>query len=62
MVLQAVARVGGLRALREAWGFGGTVLAFAERDVRVKYKRKAVLGDRLGGCLQPLLFMAASSR
>jgi len=33
-------------ALRELWAFRETVLAFAERDVRVKYKQ-AVLGNQI---------------
>ena len=42
-------------ALRELWGFRGGMLAFAERDVRVKYKQ-AALG--IGWALvQPLAFM-----
>jgi ABC-type polysaccharide/polyol phosphate export permease len=44
------------QALRELWGFRGTVLAFAERDVRVKYKQ-AVLGVAWA-VIQPLAFMA----
>jgi len=43
------------RALRELWSFRHTVLAFAERDVRVKYKQ-TVLGV-LWAVLQPLAFM-----
>ena len=31
------------QSLRELWSFRGTILAFAERDIRVKYKQ-AVLG------------------
>ena len=31
------------QALPELWAFRGTILAFAERDIRVKYKQ-AVLG------------------
>ena len=31
------------QSLRELWAYRGTILAFAERDVRVKYKQ-AVLG------------------
>ena len=43
-------------ALRELWSFRGGVLAFAERDVRVKYKQ-AALG--IGwAVVQPLAFMA----
>ena len=29
--------------MRELWAYRGTILAFAERDIRVKYKQ-AVLG------------------
>src|SRR5439155_26036721 len=43
-------------ALRELWAFRETVLAFAERDVRVKYKQ-AVLGIAWA-VIQPLAFMA----
>jgi len=43
------------QALRELWSFRHTVLAFAERDVRVKYKQ-TVLGV-LWAVLQPLAFM-----
>ena len=43
-------------ALRELWSFRGGMLAFAERDVRVKYKQ-AALG--IGwAVVQPLAFMA----
>jgi homopolymeric O-antigen transport system permease protein len=55
LILTAGARAGRLEALREVWGFRGTVLAFAERDVRVKYKQ-AVLGV-IWAVLQPLIFM-----
>ena len=44
------------QALRELWAFRGTILAFAERDVRVKYKQ-AVLGVAWA-LLQPLAFLA----
>lgn len=44
------------QALRELWLFRGTVLAFAERDVRVKYKQ-AYLGVAWA-VIQPLAFMA----
>jgi ABC-type polysaccharide/polyol phosphate export permease len=48
---------GNLRAaFREAWQFRSTALAFAERDVRVKYKQ-AVLGVAWA-VIQPLAFMA----
>jgi lipopolysaccharide transport system permease protein len=42
--------------MREIWGFRDTILAFAERDVRVKYKQ-AVLGVAWA-IIQPLAFMA----
>ena len=60
MILRSDARVGRLRAVHEVWGFRGTVLAFAERDVRVKYKQ-AVFGVAWA-VLQPLLFMAIFTR
>ena len=44
------------RAAREVWGYRDTVLAFAERNVRVKYKQ-TLLGA-LWVVLQPLAFMA----
>src|SRR5439155_14433092 len=44
------------QALRELWGFRHTVLAFAERDIRLKYKQ-AVLGVAWA-VLQPLATMA----
>ncbi|MDR7542943.1 MAG: ABC transporter permease [Armatimonadota bacterium] len=47
------------QALRELWAFRHTVLAFAERDVRVKYKQ-TVLGV-LWAILQPLAFMVIFS-
>src|SRR5207302_7462336 len=43
------------QALRELWGFRHTVLAFAERDVRLKYKQ-TVLGV-LWAIIQPLALM-----
>jgi lipopolysaccharide transport system permease protein len=43
-------------ALRELLGYGGITLAFAERNIRVKYKQ-AVLGIAWA-VLQPLVFMA----
>jgi lipopolysaccharide transport system permease protein len=43
------------QALRELWAFRGTVLAFAERDLRVKYKQ-AVLGVAWA-LVQPLAFL-----
>jgi ABC-type polysaccharide/polyol phosphate export permease len=44
------------QSLRELWAFRGTILAFAERDVRLKY-RQAVLGVAWA-VIQPLAFMA----
>ena len=44
------------QSLRELWAFKGTVLAFAERDCRLKYKQ-AVLGAAWA-VIQPLSFMA----
>jgi len=43
------------QALVELWAFRGTILAFAERDIRVKYKQ-AVLGVAWA-LLQPLAFL-----
>jgi len=47
------------RALRDAWAFRGTTLAFAERNVRVKYKQ--TIFGLLWVVLQPLAFMAVFS-
>ncbi len=44
------------QAVRELWAFRWTILAFAERDVRLKY-RHAVLGVAWA-VIQPLAFMA----
>src|SRR5947208_1648956 len=44
------------QSFRELWAFRGTILAFAERDYRLKYKQ-AVLGVAWA-VLQPLAFMA----
>ena len=44
------------QSLRELWAYRGTILAFAERDCRLKYKQ-AVLGVAWA-VLQPLAFMA----
>jgi ABC-type polysaccharide/polyol phosphate export permease len=43
------------QALVELWAFRGTILAFAERDIRVKYKQ-AVLGIAWA-LIQPLAFL-----
>ncbi len=55
LVLEATARPSVAQALRELWAFRGTILAFAERDVRVKYKQ-AVLGVAWA-LMQPLAFL-----
>jgi len=44
-----------VQSLRELWVYRGTILAFAERDIRVKYKQ-AVLGVAWA-LLQPLAFL-----
>ena len=44
------------QSFRELWAFRGTILAFAERDYRLKYKQ-AVLGVAWA-VIQPLAFMA----
>ncbi len=56
LVLEASARPKLIGALRELWSFRGTILAFAERDIRVKYKQ-AVLGVAWA-LIQPLAFLA----
>jgi lipopolysaccharide transport system permease protein len=45
-----------VQSLRELWAYRGTILAFAERDIRVKYKQ-AVLGVAWA-LIQPLAFLA----
>jgi lipopolysaccharide transport system permease protein len=55
-VLEGGTRIPLRRALAELWRFRAVVLAFAERDVRVKYKQ-AVLGIAWA-VLQPLAYMA----
>jgi hypothetical protein len=35
-----------IQSLRELWGYRGTILAFAERDIRVKYKQSVHRGPR----------------
>jgi ABC-type polysaccharide/polyol phosphate export permease len=55
LVLEASARPRLISALRELWAFRGTILAFAERDIRVKYKQ-AVLGVAWA-LIQPLAFL-----
>jgi len=44
-----------VQSLRELWAYRGTILAFAERDIRVKYKQ-AVLGVAWA-LIQPLAFL-----
>lgn len=56
LILEATSRLDRRAALREAWNFRGTVLAFAERDIRVQYKQ-AVFGV-LWAVIQPLILMA----
>ncbi len=56
VVLEASPRSTLRQALWELWAFRGTIMAFAERDVRVKYKQ-AVLGVAWA-LLQPLAFLA----
>jgi lipopolysaccharide transport system permease protein len=55
LILDATARPRLRQALRELWAFRGTMLAFAERDVRLKYKQ-AVLGVAWA-LLQPLALL-----
>jgi lipopolysaccharide transport system permease protein len=55
LVIEARNRTGLGRALRELWAFREVVWAFAERDVRLKYKQ-AVLGVAWS-VLQPLAFL-----
>ena len=43
-------------ALAEVWVFRGTIRAFAERDIRVKYKQTAL--GVAWAVIQPLGFMA----
>jgi lipopolysaccharide transport system permease protein len=45
-----------VQSLRELWAYRGTILAFAERDIRIKYKQ-TVLGVAWA-LLQPLAFLA----
>ncbi|UCC72987.1 MAG: ABC transporter permease [Gemmatimonadota bacterium] len=59
LTIDAGRRAGLLQGLRELWWFRTLVLAFAERDVRVKYKQ-AVLGFAWA-VLQPLGFLAVFS-
>ena len=55
LIVEGGPRLRLMQSLRELWGFRATILAFAERDVRVKYKQ-AVLG--IGwAVIQPLAFM-----
>ncbi len=55
LIVEGGPRLRLMQSLRELWAFRATILAFAERDVRVKYKQ-AVLG--IGwAVIQPLAFM-----
>jgi homopolymeric O-antigen transport system permease protein len=58
-VVDAVVEAGGRRSLHsgleELWAFRGTTLAFAERDLRVKYKQTAL--GVLWAVVQPVAFM-----
>lgn len=56
LVITAVPSRNLLHSFGEVWHFRDTVLAFAERDVRVKYKQ-AALGVAWA-VIQPLVFMA----
>jgi lipopolysaccharide transport system permease protein len=55
LIVEGGPRLRLMQSLRELWSFRATILAFAERDVRVQYKQ-AVLG--IGwAVIQPLAFM-----
>ena len=56
LVIEGGPRAGLRNSLRELWVFRAIVLAFAERDVRVKYKQ-ALFGIAWA-VLQPLCYMA----
>ena len=56
VVIEATPRPRLRQALRELWAFRNTIMAFAERDIRVKYKQ-AVLGVAWA-LIQPLAFLA----
>jgi lipopolysaccharide transport system permease protein len=55
LVIESVTRTRQVDRLRELWAFREVVLAFAERNVRLKYKQ-AVLGVGWA-VLQPLIFL-----
>jgi len=55
LVIEASPRPALGRALRDLWGFRGTMFAFAERNVRIKYKQ--TLFGFAWVVLQPLAFM-----
>jgi lipopolysaccharide transport system permease protein len=55
LILEATSRPRRLVALKELWSFRETVLAFAERDIRVQYKQ-AVFGI-VWAVIQPLVLM-----
>lgn len=56
IVVEATPRPRLGQALRELWAFRNTIMAFAERDIRVKYKQ-AALGVAWA-LIQPLAFLA----
>lgn len=56
LIVEATPRPRLGQALRELWAFRNTIMAFAERDIRVKYKQ-AVLGVAWA-LIQPLAFLA----
>lgn len=59
LIIKGGPRLPLIQALREFWAYRNTVFAFAERDVRVKYKQ-AILG--VGWAIvQPLIFMVIFS-
>ena len=56
IVVEGAPRARLTNAVREAWVFRATVRAFAERDIRVKYKQTAL--GIVWALIQPLAFMA----
>ena len=55
LVIESSPRLALGRALKDAWAYRGTTLAFTERNVRIKYKQ-TIFGV-LWVVLQPLAFM-----
>ena len=55
LIVEGIPKPRLLRSLRELWAYRGTVLAFAERNIRVKYKQ-TILGVGWA-VIQPLTFM-----